>query len=150
MGFKGWTNSQANKWLWCCQLESLSVLIMPSFSLTSFQTNLNFLLSRQLWKICIQRDIFTQWETGPYKQWQTRSWIKHLAAPLGECSSCWSTSPLGFLLNFFFFFQENIWLICVWYKRGLEICACGKTRRQKNGTLRLALTVSLRVSHLDQ
>lgn len=120
------TNSRANKQLGLHQLENLSVLIIPSFSLTSFQTNLNFLLSRQLWKICIQRDIFTQWETGPYKQWQTRSWIKHEAAPLWECSSCWSSNPLGFRLIFFllyvFFLGKYLINMCLKWKSAWNLC----------------------------
>lgn len=57
--------------------------------------------------ICIQRDIFTQWDTGTYKQWQTLSWIKHSASLLWECLSCQSCSPLGFL-PFQFFFWKNL------------------------------------------
>lgn len=51
-------------------------------------------------KICIQRDVFTQWDTASYKQWQTLSWIMHFVGLLWECLSCKRTSPPGFILFF--------------------------------------------------
>lgn len=77
------TNSQANKCFWFWQLKSLLPWLYQPFNF--FPNTVKLSIVPADLKICIQRDVFTQWDTHSYKQWQTLSWIIHLVGLLWEC-----------------------------------------------------------------
>lgn len=68
-------------WFW--QLESRLSWLYHLYNFSPNTVKLSIVPAAL--KICIQREVFTQWDTHSYKQWQTLSWIMHFLRLLWEC-----------------------------------------------------------------